>query len=64
MFAGNDILKLNGLIEKKNLKPSFVTTSISFAMFGLTLSIFLSLIIGIFSKKINIKKLSTLLNLK
>jgi len=64
VFAGNDILKLNGLIEKKNLKPSFVTTSISFAMFGLTFSIFLSLIIGIFSKKINIKKLSTLLNLK
>jgi hypothetical protein len=63
-FASHDILKLNGLIEKKNLKPSFVTTSISFAMFGLTLSIFLSLIIGIFSKKINIKKLSTLLNLK
>lgn len=63
-FTSHDILKLNGLIEKKNLKPSFVTTSISFAMFGLTLSIFLSLIIGIFSTKINIKKLLTLLNLK
>ena len=57
MFENNDILKINGLIEKKNLKPSWVTTSTSFAIFGITLSLLFILFIGIFSRKINIKKL-------
>ena len=63
-LSNEKIIRINGQIEKVNLSPTLSVSLISFAIFGFSLSIFLFVLIGIFSSKIGIKKLKALLNLK
>ena len=63
-LSNEKIIRINGQIEKVNLSPTLSLSLISFAIFGFSLSIFLFVLIGIFSSKIGIKKLKALLNLK
>ena len=64
LLKNENLFKINGQIEKVNLTPPLSVSLISFAIFGFSLSLFLCVIIGIFSSRIGIKKLKALLNPK
>tara|TARA_Y100000389_G_C17395742_1_gene482390 strand:- start:12 stop:935 length:924 start_codon:yes stop_codon:yes gene_type:complete len=63
-LSNEKIIRINGQIEKVNLSPTLSVSLISFALFGFSLSLFVCVIIGIFSTRIGIKKLKALLDLK
>ena len=64
LLKEQNLIKINGQMEKVNLTPDLSVSLMSFAIFGFSLSLFLCVIIGIFSSRIGIKKLKALLNLK
>lgn len=63
-LSNEKIIRINGQIEKVSLLPTLLVSLTSFAIFGFSLSLFVCVIIGIFSTRIRIKKLKALLNLK
>ena len=64
LLKEQNLIKINGQMEKVNLTPDLSVSLMSFAIFGFSLSLFLCVIIGIFSSRIGIKKLKALLNPK
>ena len=63
-LSNEKIIRINGQIEKVSLSPTLLVSLTSFAIFGFSLSLFVCVIIGIFSTRIGIKKLKALLDLK